>query len=137
MTAGAAPPQSEKSHTGGSLRVQVSLLDCLMTLAGSSRAGELDREAAAQKLADIHSLLLFHQAEAEVFAVPLSLVQRLEKIKASAVEILGGKGSSSIRGAACRCSLLMSPGWPLRWAAGRICWSSSSARSIRGTGLRW
>jgi len=63
----------------------------LTSLAGSSRAEELDRQAAAQKLADVHSLLLFHQAEAEVFAVPLFLVQRLEKIKAEAVETLGGQ----------------------------------------------
>jgi two-component system chemotaxis sensor kinase CheA len=63
----------------------------LTSLAGTGRAEELDRQAAAQKLADVQSLLLFHQAEAEIFAVPLFLVQRLEKIKAGAVETLGGQ----------------------------------------------
>ena len=63
----------------------------LTSLAGTSRVEELDRQATAQKLTDVHALLLFRQAETEVFALPLFLVQRLEKIKATAIETLGGQ----------------------------------------------
>jgi two-component system chemotaxis sensor kinase CheA len=69
----------------------LAVLAGLTSLAGDSRAAELDRQAAAQKLTDIHSLLVFHQGEAEVCAVPLFLVQRLEEIKAGALETLGGQ----------------------------------------------
>jgi len=47
---------------------------------------------------DRQSLLLFRNAEDEQFAVPLELVERIEKIKKAEIEVVGGKKVIQYRG---------------------------------------
>ena len=47
---------------------------------------------------DILSLLIFRNAEDEQFAVPLGLVERIEKVKRSDIELVGGKKVIQYRG---------------------------------------
>jgi len=58
----------------------------LTSLSGGRGVAESEQAAGPQKKGDLHSLLLFHQSETQVFAAPLFLVQRLERIKAAALE---------------------------------------------------
>ncbi len=65
----------------------------LTSMEGSTRAAELadaNREA-IKAMKDRQSLLIFRSAKEEQFAVPLNQVERIEKIKVSAVEHMGGK----------------------------------------------
>ncbi|OQX20387.1 MAG: hybrid sensor histidine kinase/response regulator [Desulfobulbaceae bacterium A2] len=65
----------------------------LTSMEGSTRAAELadaNREA-IKAMKDRQSLLIFRSAREEQFAVPLNQVERIEKVKASAVEHMGGK----------------------------------------------
>lgn len=55
-------------------------------------------EHASEKLKDHVSLLLFRNAEDEQFAVPLNLVQRIERIKATDIELVGGQRVVQYRG---------------------------------------
>ncbi len=72
----------------------------LNSLDGSDRAAEVAKAAAdalrAQK--DKQSLLIFKSSEVEHFAVPLNQVERIEKIKRSDIEELGGKRVMKYRG---------------------------------------
>jgi two-component system chemotaxis sensor kinase CheA len=52
----------------------------------------------AKKREDLHSLLLFRSAIDEQFAVPLNLVERIEKVKRDAIEDIGGKNIIQYRG---------------------------------------
>ncbi|OQX17885.1 MAG: hybrid sensor histidine kinase/response regulator [Desulfobulbaceae bacterium A2] len=72
----------------------------LTSMEGSTRATELadaNREA-IQAMKDRQSLLIFRSALEEQFAVPLNQVERIEKIKTSAVEHMGGKRVMQYRG---------------------------------------
>ena len=60
----------------------------LASASESERAEELAAQAEA-RLRDTHSLLLFQNAPGESFAVPLELVQRIERIKPAQVERFG------------------------------------------------
>lgn len=64
----------------------------------SIEAIEAERAAARLNQADIQSFLLFKAAEQEQFAVPLSLVSRIELIEASRIENTGGRRSIQYRG---------------------------------------
>ncbi len=65
----------------------------LTSVDGSDRATELAiaAEEAVKSKKDRQALLVFRSAEDEQFAVPLNQVDRIEKIKRSEVEIVGGK----------------------------------------------
>ena len=72
----------------------------LTSLDGSDRAAEVaiseEEEVRAKK--DKQALLTFRSSEEEQFAVPLNQVERIEKIKVSDIEILGGKKVMQYRG---------------------------------------
>jgi two-component system chemotaxis sensor kinase CheA len=65
----------------------------LTSVDGSDRATELAiaAEEAVKSKKDRQALLVFRSAEDEQFAVPLNQVDRIEKIKRSEVEVVGGK----------------------------------------------
>jgi len=69
----------------------------LTSVEGSDRAAEVAREARIAK-SDSQSLLIFRNSEDEQFAVPIGLVQRIEKIKRSDIEEVGGKRVMQYRG---------------------------------------
>ncbi len=72
----------------------------LTTVEGTVRAAEIAEAEHASKRAnrDKQSLLLFRSAEDEQFAAPLNLVERIEKIKPSDIEDVGGKKVIKYRG---------------------------------------
>lgn len=70
----------------------------LVSLEGTDRALEVAQESMDQKR-DVQSMLIFRNAEEEQFAVPLSLVERIEKIKCTDIEEVGGKKVIQYRGA--------------------------------------
>ena len=72
----------------------------LSTVEGSARAAEV-MEAESEIVRanrDKQSLLVFRSAANEQFAAPLSLVERIEKIKRSDIEKVGGKNVIKYRG---------------------------------------
>ncbi len=72
----------------------------LTSIDGSDRAAEVAKAAedAMRAQKDRQSLLIFKSSETEHFAVPLNQVERIEKIKRSDVEDLGGKRVMKYRG---------------------------------------
>jgi two-component system chemotaxis sensor kinase CheA len=72
----------------------------LASLEGSSRAAEVAEEnlRAIREQKDRQSLLVFRSAENEQFAAPLNMVERIEKIKATDIENVGGKRVIRYRG---------------------------------------
>ncbi len=70
----------------------------LISVEGTDRAEAVAREEYRTKKEDIRSLLIFRNAEDQQFAVPLDLVQRIEKIKRSDIEDIGGKRVIQYRG---------------------------------------
>lgn len=72
----------------------------LAEVSNSSNIEQLEAERAANRLSqgDIQSFLLFRAAEHEQFAVPLSLVSRIELIEADRIECTGGRSSVQYRG---------------------------------------
>jgi len=72
----------------------------LTSVEGSARAADVAREAsdAIRARKDMQSLLIFRSAEDEQFAAPLSQVERIEKIKRSEIEALGGRKVMKYRG---------------------------------------
>jgi two-component system, chemotaxis family, sensor kinase CheA len=72
----------------------------LTSLEGSDRASELAEQSrrAILEQKDRQSLLVFRSAEEEQFAAPLNMVERIEKIKASDIETVGGKRVIRYRG---------------------------------------
>jgi two-component system chemotaxis sensor kinase CheA len=71
----------------------------LTSVESSLKARELEAaETLLQENKDRQSLLIFRSAEDEQFAAPLSLVERIEKIKASDIEEVGGKRVMQYRG---------------------------------------
>jgi two-component system chemotaxis sensor kinase CheA len=70
----------------------------LTSVAGSARALELAAQAETERLQDLHSLLLFHNAPDEPCAVALEMVQRIERITPNRVERLGGQRTMQYRG---------------------------------------
>ena len=72
----------------------------LTSIEGSSRAAEVAEESkrAIREQKDRQSLLVFRSAENEQFAAPLNMVERIEKIKATDIENVGGKRVIRYRG---------------------------------------
>lgn len=72
----------------------------LTSIDGSDRASEVAKaaEAAIKAIQDKQSLLIFKSSETEQFAVPLNQVERIEKIKRTDIEELGGKRVMKYRG---------------------------------------
>ena len=73
----------------------------LFSLEGTDRAAKIAKEtddAVIKANKDKQSLLVFRSAENEQFAVALNLVARVEKIKKSAIEEVGGKRVMQYRG---------------------------------------
>jgi two-component system chemotaxis sensor kinase CheA len=72
----------------------------LTSLEGSDRASELAEESrrAILEQKDRQSLLVFRSAEDEQFAAPLNMVERIEKIKTTDIETVGGKRVIRYRG---------------------------------------
>lgn len=78
----------------------LSIMAELTSMDGSDRAAEVahaaDETLKAKK--DKQALLTFRSSEEEQFAVPLNQVERIEKIKRSDIEELGGKRVMKYRG---------------------------------------
>jgi two-component system chemotaxis sensor kinase CheA len=72
----------------------------LTSIEGSSRAAEIAQaeQEAVRADQDRQALLIFRCAEHEQFAAPLNLVERIEKIKRTDIENLGGKRVIKYRG---------------------------------------
>ena len=70
----------------------------LTSIDASARAMELAAEAEAQRLQDIHSLLLFENGPGEHCAIPLDLVQRIERISPEEIERIGSHRTMQYRG---------------------------------------
>ncbi|MDJ0784095.1 MAG: chemotaxis protein CheW [Desulfosarcinaceae bacterium] len=71
----------------------------LTSVESSIKARELQAaESILRQKSDRQSLLIFRSAEEEQFAAPLNLVERIEKIKASDIEEVGGKRVMQYRG---------------------------------------
>ena len=72
----------------------------LTSIEGSARAAEIAQaeQEAVRAGQDNQALLIFRSAEEEQFAAPLNLVERIEKIKRTDIENLGGKRVIKYRG---------------------------------------
>ena len=70
----------------------------LSSVSGSARAVEHAKQAERERLEDVHSLLLFHNAPDEVCATPLDTVLRVERVTPSQVEMVGGRRTLQYRG---------------------------------------
>ena len=72
----------------------------LTSIEASSRATDVSQEnlQALREQKDRQSLLLFRSAENEQYAAPLSMVERIEKIKTTDIENVGGKRVIRYRG---------------------------------------
>jgi two-component system, chemotaxis family, sensor kinase CheA len=77
----------------------ISQMAGLTSMEGTDRAKEIAAETRANQNKDIQALLVFRNAEEEQFAVPLGLVERIEKIKKSQIENVGGRRVIQYRGA--------------------------------------
>jgi two-component system, chemotaxis family, sensor kinase CheA len=72
----------------------------LTSVEGSTRAAEVavEHEKAEKSGKDRHSILLFRSSGDEQFAIPINHVERIEKIKQTDVEDVGGKKVMKYRG---------------------------------------
>jgi two-component system chemotaxis sensor kinase CheA len=76
----------------------LATLSGLTSMAGTTRAMELADESRRDNYQDIQSFLLFRNGTEEQLAVPLDLVQRIEQVKASDIEDIGGRKVIQYRG---------------------------------------
>jgi two-component system, chemotaxis family, sensor kinase CheA len=72
----------------------------LISMEGTARAAEVanDEREVLRTSRDKQSLLIFRSSEKEQFAAPLNLVERIEKIKLTDIEEVGGKRVIKYRG---------------------------------------
>ena len=71
----------------------------LAAVSASARARQVAQDAERERLADLHSFLLFHNGPDEPCATPLETVLRVERIQPSQVEMAGGRRTMQYRGA--------------------------------------
>ncbi len=76
----------------------ISAMANITSMSGSTRAKELAEEARRDKFQDVQSFLLFRNSPEEHCAVPLDLVQRVEQVRPSVIEVMGGKKVMQYRG---------------------------------------
>ncbi len=76
----------------------LSLKARLTSISGSARAMQKAQEVDRERLADVQSFLLFHNAADEQCATPLDTVLRVERINSSQVEMAGGRRTLQYRG---------------------------------------
>lgn len=78
----------------------LAIMADLTSMDGSDRASEVAQaaEELVKSQKDKQALLTFRSSETEQFAVPLNQVERIEKIKRSDIEELGGKRVMQYRG---------------------------------------
>jgi two-component system chemotaxis sensor kinase CheA len=78
----------------------------LTSIEGSARAAEIAKAEQEAVMAgqDKQALLIFRSAIEEQFAAPLNLVERIEKVKRTDIEKLGGKRVIKYRGGSLPCS---------------------------------
>lgn len=76
----------------------ISKMAELTSMEGADSALDVARGQHVKAHKDIQSMLLFRNAEEEQFAVPLGLVERIEKIKRSDIEHVGGRRVIQYRG---------------------------------------
>ena len=84
------------------LILDISNLAQMAELSAVSEAGQMARaaEEAAAAAKDKAALLTFKNSESEYFAAPLNLVERIERIEASAIEQIGNSKVVQYRGGA-------------------------------------
>ncbi|MBL7647292.1 MAG: chemotaxis protein CheW [Candidatus Hydrogenedentes bacterium] len=70
----------------------------LASVSGTARATELQAEAESQRMQDVHSFLLFQNGPSESCALPLDVVQRIERIQHDQIERLGRHRTMQYRG---------------------------------------
>ncbi len=70
----------------------------LTSLAGTSRAKEVEAQKQKELQVDVQTLLLFRNSPEEHCAVQLDLVDRIEQVKASDIQTMGGKRVLKYRG---------------------------------------
>ncbi len=70
----------------------------LSSVSGSARAAQLAAEAEAHRFNDVQSLLLYHNGSQEPCAIPLDLIQRIERIAPGQIERLGSHRTMQYRG---------------------------------------
>lgn len=70
----------------------------LASVSGTARATELQAEAEAQRMQDAHAFLLFQNGPSESCALPLDVVQRIERIQHDQIERLGRHRTMQYRG---------------------------------------
>ena len=70
----------------------------LTPVSGSKRAAQLAAESENRRLDEVQSLLLFHNGPRETCAMPLDLIQRIERVKPEQVEKLGTNLTLHYRG---------------------------------------
>ena len=72
----------------------------LTSMEGTDRAAQVAQEASevATSKGEVQALLVFRNAVDEQFAVPLALVARIEKIKKTDIELVGGRKVIQYRG---------------------------------------
>jgi len=78
----------------------VAAVSGLKAVSDSARARELEVRKKADEFKESHSFLLMGNSAKEQIAIPLELIQRIEKIKPSQVEHLGGRKVMQYRGEA-------------------------------------
>jgi two-component system, chemotaxis family, sensor kinase CheA len=70
----------------------------LAAVAGAARAAELEAAAEAGQSQEKQSLLIFHNGPEEPCAVPLAMVQRIERVSPAQIERLGRQRTMQYRG---------------------------------------
>ena len=67
--------------------------------AGTAKAASRQRVEESVSGAELHSLLVFHNAPGETCAVPIEQVSRIERVRSAQIEHLGGRRTMQYRGA--------------------------------------
>jgi two-component system chemotaxis sensor kinase CheA len=71
----------------------------LASVSGSARAARQAEAVDKERLEETHSLLLFHAGQNQICAVPLDVVERIERISASQIDLAGNRRTMQYRGA--------------------------------------